>query len=122
MTAIGPHLLSSPVLSDAGVLALINSPDLHVHHVDTTFAVNVHDLELDLELNRVVDETVDNVLDFDNSKPQMILLCDLKTTAERGPLPMLFVASQARDHRPQAKFSCICFKPSATCTHCMCQR
>ena len=56
MTSIGPHLLSSPVLSDEGVLALLNSPYLRVHQVDTTFAVNVHDLEIDLELNRVIDE------------------------------------------------------------------
>lgn len=100
LAVIGPHVLTSPVLSDAGVQSLISSTDMGVHTVDTTFAVNMHDLELEKEIRAVVDGACDlvraSVAASDGlNKPahQMLLLSDLTLSRARGPLPQIFVAS-----------------------------
>ena len=95
MAVIGPHALTSPVLSDEGVQSLLASTDMTVHTVDTTFAVNSHDLELKDEIKSVVQGALDHVAKVAASGGghQMLLLSDLTLSRSRGPLPQIFVAS-----------------------------
>ena len=61
-------------------------------------------------------QAVERVLNQPNDKQQMILLSDLGTDTGKGPLPMLFVASQARVPTLTHTHASTIFTLTQTCT------
>jgi glutamate synthase domain-containing protein 2/glutamate synthase domain-containing protein 1 len=93
---VGPHILSSPVLADRGLVALMSSTALQAHTIDTTFIVNggdSYDLDIKAELERVVQTALDTVDQSPGAKHQLLLLSDLTLAFQNTALPMNFVVS-----------------------------